>query len=78
MLNCIVRDKTIFDNETVLPLNWIVWNKTVLTSILILNWIVWNRTVFIFKNGFGMANLQWLICHKTKPTQYLEPFNFVD
>ena len=36
----------------ILMLNWITWNKTVLTfncvwtkTILILNWIVWNRTV---------------------------------
>ena len=38
----------------VLMLNWITWNRTVLTfncvgtkSILILNWIFWNRTVWI-------------------------------
>ena len=41
----------------VLMLNWIVWNKTVLTSVckqktvLMLNWTVWNRTVYIYKNG---------------------------
>ena len=29
MLNCIVLNRTVFDIETVLKLNWIVWNKTV-------------------------------------------------
>ena len=33
----------------------------------ILNWIVWNRTVSMYKTGFGVNNLQWLICHKAKP-----------
>ena len=28
-----------------------------------LNWIVWN----VYKNEFGINNLLWLICHKTKP-----------
>ena len=32
-----------------------------------LNWIVWNRTVYMYKNEFGINNLQWLMCHKTKP-----------
>ena len=34
-----------------------------------LHWIVWNRTVYMYKNGFGIDNLQWLMCHKTKPDQ---------
>ena len=29
--------------------------------------IVWNRTVYMYKNGFGINNLQCLMCHKTKP-----------
>ena len=42
-------------------LNWIVWNRTVLTlncvykqkkTVLMLNWIVWNRTVYMYENGF--------------------------
>ena len=37
--------------------------------VLMLNWIVWNRTVYIDKNGFGINNLQWLMCHQTKPNQ---------
>ena len=40
-----------------------------LNSILILNWIVWNRTVYMYKNGFGIYNLQRLICHRIKPNQ---------
>ena len=52
-------------------LNWIVWNGTIfdIYTVLILNWVVWNRTVFMNKNGFGINNLQWLMCHKTKPNQ---------
>ena len=45
----------------VLMLNWIVWNRTVLTfncmwtkTILILNWIVWNGTVW----------LKWIACNR--------------
>ena len=37
--------------------------------VLMLNWITWNRTVYMNKNGFDINNLQWLICHKTKPKQ---------
>ena len=29
-----------------------------LNSVLMLNWIVWNRTVYMYKNGFGIINLQ--------------------
>ena len=40
MLNLIVWNRTGFDTETVVMLNWIVWIKTVW-----LNWIAWNRNV---------------------------------
>ena len=40
------------------------WN-----CVFMLNWIVWNRTVYKYKNGFGINNLQWLMCHKTKPNK---------
>ena len=40
MLNCIVWNGTVFDIETVIKLNWIVWIRTVW-----LNLIAWNRTV---------------------------------
>ena len=44
-----------------------------------LNRTVWNRTVLIYKNRFGINNLQWLICHETKPNQFAYPYdsNFV-
>ena len=54
----------------VLMLNWIVWNRTVLTfncvwtkTILILNWIVWNRTVFWHWNCALMLN--WIAWNGT-------------
>ena len=54
LLNSIVWKRIVFDIETVLTLNWIVWNRNALTfncvwtkTILILNWIVWNRTVWL-------------------------------
>ena len=31
-----------------------------------LNWIIWRRTVYMFKNGVGINNAPWLMCHKTK------------
>ena len=34
-----------------------------------LNWIAWNRTVYRYKIDLVLNNLQWLICHKTKPNQ---------
>ena len=41
MLNLIAWNRTVFDIETVLTLNWIVWLR-----IVWLNWIAWNRNVF--------------------------------
>ena len=39
-------------------------------TILILNWIVWNIIMFsCIKMDLALNNLQWLICHKTKPNQ---------
>ena len=37
---CMVYNGTVFDIETVIRLNWTVWNRTVW-----LNWIAWNSTV---------------------------------
>ena len=52
-------------------LNWIVWNRTIfdIETVLTLNWIVWNKTDYMYKNGFGINNPQWLMCHKAKPNQ---------
>ena len=54
MLNWIVWNRTVFDIETVLTVNRIVWNAAVLIlncvqakTILILNWIVWIWTVWL-------------------------------
>ena len=39
----------------VLMLNWITWNRTVLTlKLLMLNLIVWNRTDYLYKNWFSI------------------------
>ena len=43
---------------------FLYWN-----CILLLNWIAWNRTVYMYNNGLGINNLQWLIWHKTEPIQ---------
>ena len=40
-----------------------------LNCFCMLNWIVWNRTAYTNKNGFGINNLQWLMCYETKPNQ---------
>ena len=51
-------------------LSWIVRNRTVFchwNCVLMPNWIAWNGTLYMYKNGFGINNLQWLMCHKTKP-----------
>ena len=72
MLNCIVWNRTVFwHRNCVLMLNWIVWNRTVfdIETVLMLNSIIWNRTVYMYENGFGIHNLQCLMCHKTKPNQ---------
>ena len=44
MLNWIVWNGSVFDIESVLTLNGIVWFRT---SVLILKWISWIRTVWI-------------------------------
>ena len=43
-----------------------------LNLVITLNWIVWNRMIYMYKNGFGINNLQWLIWHKTNPNQIFE------
>ena len=51
----VTPDRVLFMGQ--IELNW----------VLMLNWIVWNRTVYMYKNDLALNNLQWLICHKTKP-----------
>ena len=31
--------------------------------------MVWNRAVHMYKNGFALNDLRWLICPETKPNQ---------
>ena len=38
-------------------------------TVLMLNWIIWNKAVYLYKMDLALNNLQWLICHKTKPNQ---------
>ena len=67
---CIYVDQ--IELNCVFMLNWIIWNRTVFgewNCFFMLNWIVWNRIVYMYKNLFGINNLQWLICDKTKPNQ---------
>ena len=47
-------------------------NRVLSIGQIKLNWVIWNRMIYMFKNGFGISNLQWLMCHKTKPNQNLD------
>ena len=39
----------------------IFWHLTVCKkTVFIINWIVWNTTVSMYKNVYGINNLQWL------------------
>ena len=40
-----------------------------LNSVLMLNWVVWNRTVYMYKEDLTLNNLPWLVCHKIKSNQ---------
>ena len=47
-------------------------------TILILNWLVWNKTVYMYKMDLALNNLLCLMCHKTKPNEtilenYIQP-----
>ena len=46
---------------TYAKLKFLKWN-----CFCMQNWIVRNRTVYMYKKGFGINNLQWLMCHKKK------------
>ena len=59
-------------NEEMLPkyiyIYIIIWEHLISAKTNdILNWIVWNSAIYMYKNGFGINDLQWLMCHKTKP-----------
>ena len=57
--------------RVVVPDRVISMDKIEVYFVLLLNWIVWNRTVYMSKNGFGINDLQWLMCHKAKPNQII-------
>ena len=81
ILNWIVSNRTIFDMENALTLNWIAWKRTLLTKIrFILNWIIllttvfqnwvaWNRKVFENETvnfcKTELFEIEQLICIKT-------------
>ena len=70
ILNWIVRHWTVFDIEIILPLNWIVWNRAVFDiKPVYLSSTELFETVYMYKNGVGIINLQWLMYHKTKSNQ---------
>ena len=48
-------------------------------TTLMRNWIVWNRTVYMYKMDLALNNLQWLMCHKTKPNKIScsQPFSIL-
>ena len=68
ILNWIAWNRIIFDISTAYL--WLLWIELFwhLKCVLVLNWFIWNRTFYMYKNGFGINNLQWLMCHKTKPS----------
>ena len=79
-----VQSMSQIELNCVLMLNWIAWNRTVLTFkqchyaklnclewnwFCMLNWIVWNRTVFDIDT---VLRLNWIIWNRTTLT-----FNYV-
>ena len=60
MQNWIVWNGTVFDRETLLKLNGIVWNRYVW-----LNWVAWKRNVFdkytVYLNLNCVLMLNWIV-----------------
>ena len=40
--------------DVVAPDRILSMGQTEVNSVLMLNWIIWNRTVYMYKNGFGI------------------------
>ena len=80
MLNWIIWNRTVFDIETVLTLNWIVIYNCLydlkifwqLNCVLMLNWIVLSELIIYMKTDLPLNNQQWLIYHKTQPNQIID------
>ena len=34
--------------------------------------------IYLYKEDLALNNLQWLICHKTKPNQIIQTITFFD
>ena len=51
MQNWIAWNRTVIVIETVLTLNWTVWNRTVWNRTV---WIAWKRVIYLYKNGLGI------------------------
>ena len=52
--------------RVVAPERYLSMGQIEQNCVLILNRIVWNRTVNIYKMDLALNNLQWLVWHKTK------------
>ena len=78
ILKWTVWNRTVIDIETVYSCKTELfeiqpfWHVTVCKRILMLSWIIWNRTEYMYKNGFGIIDLQWLRFYKIKPKQYFK------
>ena len=82
-LNCVLlRNRSFwkrisFDIETVLTLNWIVWNRTLLTfncvdkNILRLSWIIWKKWIAWNRNIFDNETILMLNLIFWNKTVYL-------
>ena len=69
-------------------LNWIVWNRTVfrfnrvqkMSTVLFKN-VIYKTcleilySIYMYKNDSTLNNLQWLVCHETKPNQTKQNVN---
>ena len=55
--------------RVVAPSRFLPMGQIKLNCVHMLNWIVGNRTVYMYKNRFSINNIQWLMCHETKPNR---------
>ena len=45
------------------------WNRVKKKNQYVYKTELFKKNLFMNKNGFGIYNLQWLMCHKTKANQ---------
>ena len=53
-LNCIIMLIELFEIDLFWQLNCVRMLKWIFETVLMLNWIVWNRTDYLYQNGFGL------------------------